>query len=197
MIRATPSGFKITADGFPVYLDNWAIGDLAEGDPSRRRRFIDTVCTGGDLLFSVANIVELAELRGPSFCAVKTFMDELGPHWSPITIDLPRVMHRERKGVGSPETYISTDLLDAYVRNRKTDFSPVAGKIIPPYEAFVSLGALVGWIAHSESPFPKQAHEFDVVLKTIKRRIGPKQNRSWLNRVYPAVTFDQSRPATF
>jgi hypothetical protein len=67
MIRATsaPDGpfLTVTASvsGPVVYLDNWAIYDLAEGDPHRRKRFIEAML-GMDLLFSVTNA---AELSGP------------------------------------------------------------------------------------------------------------------------------------
>jgi hypothetical protein len=50
MIRATskpdgPSFMTLNASvsGPTVYLDNWAMGDLAEGDPSRRNRFVAAV----------------------------------------------------------------------------------------------------------------------------------------------------------
>lgn len=49
--------------GLAIYLDNWAIGELAEGDSSRRQRFIAALHSGyADLMFSVTNA---AELSGP------------------------------------------------------------------------------------------------------------------------------------
>jgi hypothetical protein len=45
-------------DEAEVYLDNWAIYDLAEGDASRRKRSIEAIGCGVELLFSVANAAE-------------------------------------------------------------------------------------------------------------------------------------------
>jgi hypothetical protein len=69
MIRATSSfdgplmTLNASVSGPVVHLDNWAIGELAEGDALRRSRFVDAIHSGGmDLLFSVTNA---AEISGP------------------------------------------------------------------------------------------------------------------------------------
>jgi len=46
-----------------VYLDNDSLIELATGAKSRRRRFLDALAIGGDLLFSFTNAVEIAGLR--------------------------------------------------------------------------------------------------------------------------------------
>jgi hypothetical protein len=51
MIRVTSTGLNVSVSGPVVYLDNWAFIELAKKDPSRRRRFIDAVHSGVDLLF--------------------------------------------------------------------------------------------------------------------------------------------------
>ncbi|MGC2830094.1 MAG: hypothetical protein WB994_10680, partial [Candidatus Acidiferrum sp.] len=64
MIRATsttdgpPLTITAVVSGVAIYLDNWAVIDLAKGDPTRRHRFIDATRSGGDFLFSIANAVE-------------------------------------------------------------------------------------------------------------------------------------------
>jgi hypothetical protein len=59
MIRtyADIDGFKFNASltGLAVYLDNFAIIDIAKGDPLRRQRFISALHSGAELLFSVSN----------------------------------------------------------------------------------------------------------------------------------------------
>jgi hypothetical protein len=57
MIRATVGSdsveFNVIARGLKIYLDNWAIINLAARDSDRRMRFIDAFHKGyADLLFS-------------------------------------------------------------------------------------------------------------------------------------------------
>lgn len=63
---ATVLTFNMSVNGAVVYLDNWAIYDLAERDPLRRERFLSAVHSGIDLLFSVTNAAELSGPQGPS-----------------------------------------------------------------------------------------------------------------------------------
>src|SRR5216683_2407797 len=113
MIRATskPDGpcFTLNASvsGPVVYLDNWAVGDLAEGDPSRRKRFITALHSGMELLFSVTNAAELSGPRGKSADAVRAFLDEIGPRWFPVELDQTEVVKRELKGAGSNDSCAS------------------------------------------------------------------------------------------
>jgi len=52
-------------EGVAIYLDNFAIIDLAKGDPARRARFVRAIRDGGaELLFSVGNAVELLGPEG-------------------------------------------------------------------------------------------------------------------------------------
>jgi hypothetical protein len=83
MIRVTSTGLNVNVSGPVVYLDNWAFIELAKKDPSRRRRFIDAVHSGVDLLFSVTNAAGLSGPQGRSAEAVKAFLDEIGPRWFP------------------------------------------------------------------------------------------------------------------
>ena len=86
MIRVTarvdgrPFTFNATVSGLAIYLDSWALIDLAEGDPSRRKRFVATLQSGAELLFSVTNVAELSGPQGQSIDIVRNFLDEIGPH---------------------------------------------------------------------------------------------------------------------
>ena len=83
MIHARGDGQGVVASvsGLVVYLDNWAIYDLAEGDSCRRMRFVRAINNGADLLFSKANGAELSGPAGESADVVRAFLNELGPHW--------------------------------------------------------------------------------------------------------------------
>lgn len=201
MIRATLSndGQRVTVDatvsGLAVYLDNWAIIDLAKGDPSRRRRFVDAICTGGDLLFSSTNAAELTGPQGKSFDTVKRFLDQIGPYWFPVELNPFKVVERELKGLGSAESCVSTSFMEAYFVDRMTDYSPRSGKVTDLSEDFFRLGAVMDWVAQSDS-IPKRSAEFDDVLRTIReRRTEYERNPSRLDQKFR--TFNPSQPATF
>ncbi len=200
MIRATPSvdGLRITVDatvnGLAVYLDNWAVIDLAEGNPSRRKRFIDSLHSDADLLFSVTNAAELAGQQGQSVDTVRTFLDEIGPHWFPVELNPFKVVERELNGASRAESCLSKSFMEAYFVNRMTDYSSPPGKVIDLPEDFFRLGAVLDWVAQSDS-IRKRTAEFDDVLRTIRKyRIAYKRNPSRLDQFQ---TFNASRPATF
>jgi hypothetical protein len=203
MILATSSNddaaftFSATVNGLAIYLDNWAVIDLAEGDALRRRRFVDSVCNGGTLLFSAANALELAGQKGESLEIIKSFLDELGPRWLPIEFNPLKVVERERRGMGLASS-LSRGFMIAYFKNRTAQYSPRSGKVIDLSHDFFRLGAVVDWVAGNES-LPKQSQQFDEVLKTVsKNQAGYKQNhRLWLDQKFPAQKFNPSRRATF
>jgi hypothetical protein len=201
MIRATsnidgpPFTFNATLSGLAVYLDNWAVIDLAKGDPSRRRRFIDAVCNGGDLLFSGANAAELTGPQGRSFDTVKSFLDQIGPHWFPVELNPFEVVERELNGANLAESCGSKDFMHAYFRDRTKDCSSGSGKIIDLSQDFFSLGAVMDWAAQSNS-IPNQSAKFDDVLRTIReRRTEYERNPSRLDQKFRM--FNPSQPATF
>jgi hypothetical protein len=76
--------FEASVNGIPIYLDNFAIIALAKGDISLRQRFVSALHNGADLLFSIANGIEISGAQGASALAIKTFLDELGRHWYPV-----------------------------------------------------------------------------------------------------------------
>jgi hypothetical protein len=152
-----------TAEGFPVYLDNWAIYDLAEGDPSRRNQFVSSVRSGAELLFSIANAVELTGPKGKSFELVKGFLDELGPHWVPIEMNPFEVLEREQRGVGLAESCISEGFMNAYLSNRIAD---CPGKVVDLGPDFFRLGVVLDWFAQNKS-LPEQLLQFDNLLRML------------------------------
>jgi hypothetical protein len=183
------------AAGFPVYLDTWAIINLAKGDTSRRKRFVEAVCAGTDVLFSLANAVELTRLQGKSFDAVRSFLDDLGPHWIPIELNPFEVLEREHKGVGPAESCISEGFMNAYFRDRTAGYSPGSGKIISFDADFFRLGVVLDWVANSES-LPKQLEQFDDLLRTLRAlRVRYEAMPSLLDRQFQ--TFNPLQPATF
>jgi hypothetical protein len=199
MIRATssidgpPLTFTAIVSGFAVYLDNWAVNDLAEGDPSRRKRFVDGLCAGGDLIFSVANAAELSGPQGESIETVRTFLDEIGPHWFPVELDVFEVMERERMRKKPDESSISIDFMHAYFRARTNNCKPGSGNVIDLSKDFFSLGAVLDWVGPQRDSIRETSAKFDEVLgkAILDARIKHKQ------KPIPDSPFDAAKRATF
>ena len=90
-----PINIRATVNGLPIYLDNHSYIQLAGRDEARRRRFIETLKLGGDLLFSLSNAAEISRSRGDSAQRILAFLDEIGARWFPVELDPYEVTQRE------------------------------------------------------------------------------------------------------
>jgi hypothetical protein len=203
MIRVTSTindplfRFSANVRGLPVYLDNWALINLAKGDPSLRMRFVDAICTGGDLLFSAANVAELIGPQGKSSDAVKSLLNEFWPHWFPVELNPIEVVQREQNDAHPAVCCLSKGLLEAYVENRVTGYGPGFGQDIDLFKDFFRLGEVLDWVAQSERLRVASRALDEVVRNTIcKYRTEYERNPSPLDQKCPQE-FDPSRPATF
>jgi hypothetical protein len=202
MISATVSvddphvKFIATISGVAVYLDTWAIINLAKQDPSRRTRFVSAIRAGGDLLFSSANAAELAGPEGNSFEAVRAFLDQLEDHWVPIELNPFKVIEREKQGVRPSESSISADFMTAYFRNRTVGYSPGSGKVIDLSHDFFRLGVVMDWVAQSDK-IRKNSPKMDNELMTAiyETRAKYEQNPSLLQNKFS--TFNPAMPTSF
>src|SRR5437588_2960947 len=102
MITVTPHptelfGMRASGAGLLVFLDLFAIKDLAKGDPNRRRRFISTLDRGVEVMFSVSNAAELSGPQDSSFSRIRSFLDEIGNHWLPVEFDPHISIEHERQ----------------------------------------------------------------------------------------------------
>lgn len=196
MIRASssidgpPLTINAAVSGLAIYLDNWAVIDLAKEDLSRRKRFIAALSnSGADLMFSVANAAELAGPQGKSFDAAKSFLNEVGPNWFPVELNPFKVVERESNGASRAESCLSQDFMNAYFRDRTSSYSPGSGRVIDLSRDFFSLGAVLDWVAQS-GKIRKRSAEFDEEMKQAVR--GARGRKP-----IPPLPFDPSRPATF
>ncbi len=205
MIRATsgidgpPLTFNATVSGLAIYLDNFSLISLAKGDPSRRQRFLDAVHTGADLLFSVTNAAELTGSQGESLEAVRTFLDQVGPHWVPVELDPFEVTNRELKGATAAESCVSTDFMKQYFAARTSTYSPGSGRVIDLSDNFFRLGAVLDWLGPQRESIRQGTAALDDAL--IKRiggyRAEFERDPQWLDHNFPALPFNPSMPATF
>jgi hypothetical protein len=184
--------------GLAVYLDNWAIYDLAEKEPTRRDRFTRAIRMGADLLFSAANLAELGGPTGRSADLVRAFLDDIGPHWFPIELDTIAVVKRELKGVDKERVCVSRDLLmdivNVHVHQRSSsriiNFSP---------DEFFRLGAVLDWAGPQRDSLCRGSANMDVALRNriaLHARRWKKEPRS-LDKELPPMPFEHDRPASF
>jgi hypothetical protein len=207
MIRIIPNAensaaamtFNASAAGVVVYLDNWAVCDLAEGDSNRRRRFTETLRTGRvDLLFSVTNVAELSGPQGRSADAARAFLDDVGPHWFPCELNPVEVSQRELKGTHSTCSCVCTDLVKSYLANqlRPTD----ASKITIVSGDYLKLGAVIEWVAPQRDSNLKGSQALD---ESLRNRIGAfaeeyRRDPAWLDHNWPVFyPYKPQAPATF
>src|SRR5438046_966757 len=135
-VRATGDGpaltFNASIKGLPIYLDHDSLIDMAKGDPERRTRFLAALYGGADLMFSVTNAIELAGPQGRSIEIMREFLDQVGPHWFPVELDAYMVVHREGKGMLSPEVCLSKQFANDFFNfvTRPSVYAPGSGKVI-------------------------------------------------------------------
>jgi hypothetical protein len=204
MIRAVcraggAPAFEASVNGIPIYLDNFAIKALAKGDVSLRQRFVTALHNGADLLFSIANGVEISGAQGASSLAIKTFLDELGPHWYPVDFNPHVVMDNEKAGLEPSRCCFAEALLRAYFTNRTSEHLPGSGKVIDLSEQFFRLGLFVDWLKPERDHLQEQSRVFDDLLITMtgKLRAKYKSSPGWLDRVMPSPQFHHRMAATF
>jgi hypothetical protein len=153
-----------SASGLRVYLDHWAIIELARHNSSRRRRFVEAICAKGDLLFSFANIAESVGLKGKSAEVVKDFLNSLGANWVPVELS-EEVIRLEMTGADSTRNFLSKELLEAYVPNRMATHP--RSEIVDLSENFFRLGPILDWVAGA-GQFREQSKKFDELMAKVR-----------------------------
>jgi hypothetical protein len=148
VIYVTGEGEEMRANtevrGVPVYLDQWAIIDLARRRPDLGRRFIDAIHAGrGTLLFSVVNLWEIGGPQQDSKQAVSAFLSAIGPHWIPID-SVGEVLQREFRGEVSAPTAL--DILGDFVRDRRKERDTAGRPLDPKDPSFFDLGRVALWL---------------------------------------------------
>jgi hypothetical protein len=194
-IDGPPLTVNATVGELKIYLDSWALNDLAEGDSSRRRRFIGILHSGADLLFSASNAAELSGPHGRSVDLVRAFLDEIGPHWYPVELDAFEVIKRELNGQRVPQSYFSERFLRDYVPTQMKSQSLTKIDITK----LVCLGGVLDWVGPQRESIRQGRADFDDMLdkKIGKRRRERKQNPARINQRFPALPFKSDMPANF
>jgi len=193
-----PVTFNVTASGLVIYLDSWALFDLAEGDSSRRKRFIDALHSGAELLFSVSNVAELAGPQGQSVEAIRTFLDEIGPHWCPVELNPTVVVEREQKGKSQAETCFSPQFMKDFAAHTM-NLPSNAKKVICLSDDFFRLGPVLEWVGPQRDSLRSGSTDLDNALinRLNEHRTNFNEDSAWLDQKFPVLQFRPDMPGTF
>jgi hypothetical protein len=184
----------VSVRGPMLYLDNWALIDLAERLPTLRTRFLNVIHSGVDLLFSVTNAAELSGPRGRSLEIIREFLDEIGPHWFPARMDAVDVMRAELSGRPRGEACFAQDFFTTYMA-RQTRAQREHGHDEPDRESLFRLGAILDWVPLERDSIRDTSAKFD---QEIKSRVADLHRRTRKpGAALLPLTFNPSLPATF
>lgn len=206
MITVTPHptelfAMRATVDGLLVFLDNFAIKELAKGDPDRRRRFLATLDRGVEVMFSVSNAAELSGPQGSSFSEIRLFLDEIGTHWFPVEFDPYRCLQREKELQDPINCIFSESLLKAFTATRIRRAPEIKIEDLPfslPSD-FFRLGAFMDWLAPQKDEIKRRKAELGLRLRDqiAKHWAEYKKDPSLLDRTFPQLPFNAARRGTF
>ena len=190
---------EIPADRYGVYLDNWAIIELARGDASRKDRFLKALDQGGELLFSWTNATELWGPQGSSAEEVRTFLRSIGAHWIPLEASPFTVAKRECGGMSTERAAISDTFVNAYFKQRAFELSPGGKAVLDLSEEFFSLEAIVDWAQEKRDSTCADLRLLDDSLSRLvcRARGRYEENLDSLDMEFPPIPYDPRRPAAF
>jgi hypothetical protein len=182
--------------GLAIYLDNFALISLAKGDAQRRNRLLSALYSGqADLLFSITNAAELTGPQGRSHNAIRTFLDEIGPHWFPVELDPREVAKRELEGAGTSDSFVSRDLIKEYYAFRRRNHATNGRKVADHSDDFFRLGGVMDWLGPRRDSIRKLAAGFDAALirKISEHRAEFERDPRWLAQSFPALPFNPKK----
>src|SRR5581483_355012 len=195
--------FTLTAstNGPTVFLDIFAIKELAKGDPERRRRFIAMLDRGVEVMFSVANAAELSGPQGSSFDKMREFLDEIGPRWFPMEFDPYICLERERDKKDPTTCCFSDRLLKVFTATHIRRSPNIKIEDLPealPAD-FFRLGLFMEWLAPQRQNIIEGKAQMGERLKDqiLAHRAKYERDASWLEAKFPMLPFRTDCPATF
>jgi hypothetical protein len=192
-------GMTASVNGLAVFLDNFAIKDLAKGDPARRKRFIATLDRGVDVLFSVSNAAELSGPQGDSFITIREFLDEIGTRWVPVEFDPYECIKREQQLQNMP--FFCERLLKTFTaeRLRRSPEIKVADLPASLPSDFFRLGLFMDWLAPQRDEIRDGKRKMGLWLREeiLAHSAKYRKDPGWLDAKLPELPFMVDRPATY
>lgn len=189
---------RASVNGLTVFLDNFAIIDLAKRDPDRRRRFIATLNRGVDVLFSVSNAAELSGPQGDEIITIREFLDEIGTHWFPVEFDPYECIKREQQLQDLP--FFCERLLKTFTaeRLRRSPEIKIADLPASLPSDFFRLGVFMDWLAPQRDKIIDGKRQMDLRLRDqiMAHWAEYRRDPGWLDVKLPELPFRADRPAT-
>lgn len=175
-----------------VYLDTDSLIELAKRDPARREKLVSAIRRRGSLLFSGANILEIAALQGSSATAVREFLDSIGACWIPLKLSPWEVVQEERT---SPErAHIAMDLVEAFFMQRSSELSPEGSTLLSlDADHFFRLSAIADWIQQHGSNAAYSESLDGIFRESLEQTRAVYEQEGPL----PPVRYDGRHPAQF
>jgi hypothetical protein len=202
-VEANTDGLPVIVaklEGVAVYLDNWAIIELANADAKRRERFVNALKSCGSLLFSFTNSIELGEAEGEPAERVRTFLDEIGANWIAIELNPWTVMDREIAGQTNLAPCISTLFMETFVKDRMYEQSPEGSKVVDlSPDNFFKLTSVMKWANAKKEETRTSTKEID---EALIRRVADEHGQhekdpSHLDRALPNEPYSKNMPTRF
>ena len=183
--------------GLPVFLDQFAIYKLACESPSRRVRFIESVRSGAEVLFSVSNAAELSATQGDSFRKIRDFVDEIGPRWFPVELDPVQVVNREKRGLRPDQCCVCSDFMVRLLAFHSQTFPK--DRVLGVSPELFNLRHVMDWLAPQRDSIIRGKRDMDAALiaKIKEHRTNHEADPEWLDRRFPALQFHPSRAGMF
>jgi len=194
-------GLHASVGGLAVFLDLFAIKELAKGDPARRKRFIALLDRGVEVLFSVSNAAELSGPQGPSSEKMREFLDEIGPHWFPVEFDPQVCIQRELELKDPLACCVSERLLKAFTATgiRRSPAIQVADLPASLPADFFRLGLFMDSLASQRQAIIDTKAQMGRMFKDqiMEHRSKHEKDPAWLDDNFPEVRFKAGYAATF
>jgi hypothetical protein len=177
---------RATVRRLGVYLDNWALIQLAKDSAGLRGTFLGCLGDGADLMFSPTNA---AEVLGPEHAhtidALKAFLDDVGPYWFPIEgPDVVRVMQREAAPSSGEVACVSSWFMNLFFGAKNlAEHGEQRFDLVGP--EFYRLGFVLDWLRPHRDDIRRRIANFDSQLITnlgaLRRAFDQtgKDSNSW------------------
>jgi hypothetical protein len=170
-----------------IYLDHWAIRRLSER-AQLEDRFFAAFKHRGTVMFSLMNVTEIARDASPQRATeIRRFLERLGPHWVPMTIDPMRLIDAEDRGK-TPDG-VHPCVSAGFLSDPKFAQRLTTGAVSLAHVVDLTRGADGDAIRHDTS---RQAAE---LVKSLQEwRDGHETDPGALDGKYPVLPFDPHKP---
>ena len=183
---------KINVVGIAAYLDTFAIIDLATGKAERRDKFLEALASGGFLLFSGANIAELANSKG----RVGLFLDAIGANWAPIELAPTVVADREEAGEDPRTACLMKDFVRTFFAARIVELEAGGGVIDLSVETIWRLRSAVDWTPEQFASLQARSAALDQTLQDVIAEARRAYDHNPAQLVAPP-SYDPNRRANY